>query len=38
MYGRKIGSDFSKEMTRSIKVMLENWKEKWFSNLILIFS
>ncbi|MNN06727.1 FMN reductase [NAD(P)H] [compost metagenome] len=28
MYGRKIGSDFSKEMTRSIKVMLENWKEK----------
>lgn len=26
MYARKTGSDFSKEMTRSVKIMLESWK------------
>jgi hypothetical protein len=28
MYGRKTGSDFSKEMTRSVKVALDNWQGK----------
>jgi FMN reductase (NADPH) len=28
MYARKTGSEFSKEMTRSVKLMLENWKNK----------
>ncbi|MFP4662391.1 MAG: hypothetical protein ACLFPF_09375 [Halanaerobiales bacterium] len=26
MYARKTGADFTREMARSIKVMLENWQ------------